>query len=146
MAWESFWDDPLLGSGPGTFHRRYEESEISAHFARGSNRARDAHNTYVEVLVGMGLAGLIPFLIIVFRALKYFYQARTNFKNQGDQGMTSLVDAYLFSFISILLYFFMLSRFTYKYFWICLGLSQVALYLSSRNAPETREDHVAAVG
>ena len=131
VATSAFEKKPLLGYGPGTFDSIYAESELSRRYGKKLvDRSRDAHNTYVETAIGGGAISLIIFLYIIFKALRNFHVARKNFKETGLHNLFHLTAAYRASFISVLFYFFLLSRFTFKYFWLSLALSQVALILS----------------
>lgn len=132
VGWESFLDGPLLGSGPDSFRYRWEAAVKEGVVAKGSGEhlKRYAHNTYLEVLIGSGLFGLLLFLAIVVTALKAYSTAQRRLVRQGEAERASLVGAYKLSFVSLLVYFLMLSSQFHKYFWISLAFSQLALFYS----------------
>lgn len=126
----AFADRPLIGQGPGMFQEIYSRTQIAQAFGAG-DLARAAHNTYMEVLVGSGLLGIIPFLLLILTALGNFIRSARRLVAAGDRETAMLVWAYTASFVSILAYFFMLSSETYKYFWLSLALSQVCANLAA---------------
>ncbi len=122
---------PLLGSGPNTFSARYAETDIGRAFMRGkSTRGRKAHNTYVEVLVGSGVVGLVLYLIILGVSLKSFSRARRLFLVTGRTQMALLTTAYRTSFLTLLVYLLIYSEVNHKYYLLSLALSQIALRLA----------------
>ncbi len=131
FAWETWREHPVIGTGIGTYDRAYSFSEYA--FTRGWGRKtrldaqRDAHNTYLEVAVGMGTVGLGLFLGILVIAWRNFTNAIRESKVLQDPQLTQLITAYRLSFVSILAYFFLLSRVYSHYYWLALALSTVAL-------------------
>jgi putative inorganic carbon (HCO3(-)) transporter len=134
FAWRIFKEDPIIGSGPGTFKEKYATSPYSLQFRKETDLLSDykryAHNSYIEVLVGTGVLGIVVFFIILLLTFKNFNLAKRKFLINGRKEVASLVGAYRLSFISMLIYFLISSNNYSKYFWISLGLSQVALRLS----------------
>ena len=131
VAWDSFKGNPILGSGPGTFRKIYENSVYAYQYARGKeDYIRDAHNTYLEILIGSGIMGISIFILILIVALRNFHKAINNFRHHGKENMASLVGAYRLSFVSLLIYFLMMSSAYHKYLWLSIALSQIALSLS----------------
>ena len=53
VAWREFTDNPVLGSGAGSYERYWLRDRPNAFFAR------DAHNLYLEVLAELGPVGLV---------------------------------------------------------------------------------------
>lgn len=135
-GWESFKESPIIGSGPGTSWDKYAKSQFGMEFATSSEGAtrRVAHNAYMEYLVGQGLTGTVVFAVVVLLTLKNFTRAGRHFKAVGQLQLASLTNAYRLSFVSILFAFLVLSSNYHKYFWLSLGLSQVALRLVARQA------------
>jgi O-antigen ligase len=130
VGWESFKENPVLGTGPYTFKKVWANS-LSAH--RFWRKERYAHNTYLEVLVGTGILGLFVFLVLLWRVLKNFSQANKYFSNSGNAEMASLVRAYRISYIALLSYFFIHSALDHKMFLLTLALSQVSLTLAHQS-------------
>jgi O-antigen ligase len=52
VAWRDYEDNPLLGSGPGTYEQYWNQHRPLQH------KVRDAHNLYLEVLAELGPIGL----------------------------------------------------------------------------------------
>ena len=136
---------PVLGQGPGTFERIYSRSLSAQAFGGASDIERAAHNTYLEVLVGMGIPGLALLGLCILTGLGNFRRARKGCLEAGDRDMAALVTAYRTSFLSLLAYFVMLSSFTHKYFWMSLALSQVCANVFAR-APDPQTDPVVETG
>ena len=139
---DEFLNSPLLGSGLGTFEIAYANSKYA--FADpydlwGATARRAAHNTYLEILVGSGLLGLGAFLLIIGLAWRNFRKAVALSRIGGHAELASVILAYQFAFMAILLYLLSLSSFNHKYLWMSLALSQVALTLAQR-LPNTLSD------
>lgn len=136
VGWDAFKQDPLLGSGPGTFRSLYAESRYGFAFAINEDDARRyAHNTYLDVLVGTGCLGLGLLLVALAVTARNFTRAARELAAAGRASLAGAVRAYRLSWISLLLYFLILSIFNEKFFWLSLALSQVALTLA-RSLPE----------
>jgi O-antigen ligase len=69
VAWNQFEDNPLLGSGAGTFVRFWERSGIAA-------GVRDAHSVYLETLAELGPLGLTLLLLALGLPLLAALRAR----------------------------------------------------------------------
>lgn len=140
VGWEAFKEKPLLGHGPGTFPDIYGESIMGAAFERkNSTRKRYAHNTYVETLVGTGILGCIGFLAILFHALASFNRAKKMFQQQNNLPLAELVGSYRISFVTTAIYLLIFSELFHKYLLLSIGLSQVSVFLASRD--ENEHDH-----
>ena len=133
---------PLLGHGPGTFSTLYALTETGQAFTRNSESGRrDAHNTYLEVLTGSGVAGLALFLTIVFYSLKSFSRARRLFLVSGREQMALLTTAYRISFITLLAYLLIFSDVYHKYLLVSLAASQIVLCLARKPVAEREPDY-----
>jgi O-Antigen ligase len=53
VAWRDYEDNPLLGSGPGTYEQYWNEHRPIQH------KVRDAHSLYLETLAELGPIGLL---------------------------------------------------------------------------------------
>lgn len=135
-------DRPVLGSGPDTFAPRYAQTEIGRSFKRKSDKSgeRDAHNTYIEVLVGSGIIGLVFFLAILLYSLKSFSRAQGLFLSSGRPRLALLTTAYRTSYLTLLVYLFILSEVNHKYLLVSLVASQVALRLA-QTEPEPEAEY-----
>ncbi|EMG37774.1 lipid A core-O-antigen ligase-like enyme [Desulfocurvibacter africanus PCS] len=126
VGFKSFRENPVLGTGLSTFPLLYADSHYAAAFALNENDyERAAHNSYLEILVGTGLVGFLPYMAAVVGALWLFF--RTSFRlRQGGTLDPSLVRSYAYAFISILSAFMFLSWPFHKYIWLFVGISVVA--------------------
>jgi len=132
---------PVLGSGPNTFPLRYAESEIGRGFKRKEmSGEREAHNTYLEVLTGSGITGLMFFLIVLLYALHSFTRARRRFLALGEGRLALLTTMYRASFLTLLVYLLIFSDQLHKYLLVSLAVSQIALRLAA-TLPEQEPTH-----
>jgi O-antigen ligase len=145
VGWNIFKENPILGTGPGTFKEIYSNSNYAFQYqSEGKSRRRVAHNAYLEVLIGSGLLGFIIYSIIIILAFKNFSVSIRRFLSYGKKEMASLVRAYRLSFIVIVLAFFTLSANFHKYFWLSIALSQVALLLSYDVKKEEHDEYLGS--
>jgi len=140
-AREMVADRPILGSGPDTFSLLYPQTELGRGFRRqGETGERDAHNTYVEVLVGSGILGLTAFLALLIYCLRSFTRAKMAFLASGRAQLALLTTAYRTAFITLLVYLLIFSEVTHKYLLLSLAVSQIALRLAQTpSKPETAD-------
>lgn len=132
VAQERFLDSPVLGSGPGTFRDYYAESIHALAFQKeGKTNRRAAHNAYVEILIGTGIAGLLCYLALLYRSLKLFRQARLKFTVDGKEELASLTHAYCVGLVALLSYSLFLSNQYLEYIWLGFGISQQLFNLSN---------------
>jgi len=138
VGWEAFKQRPLLGNGPGTFRDIYARTDYARELVQeGKTLRRFAHNTYMEALAGLGIAGLLIFLAILWRALRNFSFAKRTYLLKGDREMSSLIGSYRVSFIAMTLYIFILSAMYHKYLLLSLALSSIAWRLASQDEEGT---------
>ncbi len=65
IGWYAFLDYPVAGVGVGAFYLALYEK---------SGWMKDAHSTYLNVLVGTGMIGMLFFLAILFRVLRLVWR------------------------------------------------------------------------
>ena len=77
-AWRMFLEKPVLGWGPvdARYELRLRTAGWEVEKARPSQLERDAHNLILEALMGLGLAGTIPFLVGIALCVFAAWQAR----------------------------------------------------------------------
>jgi len=127
--------NPLLGSGPGTFKYIYGDSETSReHSYRQSDRARRAHNTYLEVLVGTGIVGFVLFIALNIRAVQNFRVAERMFLARGDVELANLAASQRIGYLTLLLFLLTYSELNHKFMLLSLVLSQGAIYFALRQS------------
>ena len=129
---DAFKMNPVLGSGPGCFGEIFARTSYAREFEKKDQKTlkRYAHNTYLEILVGTGVLGLIIFITVVSLAARNFYVAKKKLISLGNKKMVFIVRSYQLSFISVLVYLFLFSDIYHKYLLLSLSLSQIALRLS----------------
>jgi O-antigen ligase len=139
VAFDAFQLHPLLGSGPDTFKDYYAESDATRLYTKKTERMeRQAHNTYVEVLVGTGIVGLTLYLLCLHRAWMHFRLAEAAFRLRGDPKAADLMACYRLGFLVLMLFLLMMTEMYHKYMLLSLGLSQVALRESgAQETPQT---------
>ncbi|MEE8574988.1 MAG: O-antigen ligase family protein [Thermodesulfobacteriota bacterium] len=130
VGWDAFKDNPVLGTGPGTYMENYAKSNFSAGYAMGGTQRRFAHNSYLEVLIGVGGLGLILFLSAMVIAFRNYLTARKTFRERGEVELASLIGSYMTAFLAFSLYFLILSTLYHKFFWTAIALSQAVLNFS----------------
>lgn len=72
IAWEDFEDNPLLGSGAGSYQRRWLEHRPA------ELPVRDAHSLYLETLAELGPVGLALLLVALTAPLAAALRARAS--------------------------------------------------------------------
>jgi O-antigen ligase len=144
VAWDIFKEHPVMGVGPGVFKEYYAQSPYAVRFADDMTEQlkRYAHNTYIEVLTGSGLAGLLFFLIIHIAALRNLGGAARLFRMKKMNEKAAIVRAYQWSYITIMVYFFFVSNVYHKYFWLPVALSEIALRFA-RQTSKGEGDEIA---
>src|SRR4030042_4716919 len=93
-GWDAFKENPIIGSGPGTFTDTYAMSVYSLQYPKDESGERryPAHNSYVEVLVGTGTIGFIVFGLIILLVLRNFHISKKRFQLNGEEGIMLLID------------------------------------------------------
>jgi O-antigen ligase len=124
----SFFENPILGTGTFTFPQVWVNS-IEARFFKMTERG--AHNTYLDTMVGLGIVGLLVLLGLFFRIFKDFMNALSNFEMIGDEPMHGITQAYLVSFVCLVVYCLFKTMLDNKMFILLISISQVVYILSS---------------
>lgn len=134
LGFDIFKENPILGTGPGTYSEEYAVSDIALVYSEEGDTykrlKRVSHNTYIDVLTGTGAVGLLVFIIISGLSLKNFIDAKKQLIEQGHKKLASLISAYKISFLSVMMYFFMLGNLYYKQFWLLIAISYIAVILA----------------
>jgi O-antigen ligase len=77
-------DHPLLGTGFGTVGTSFDNGEVSGKFASSNNITREHGNSYLAIVEGVGLLGVVPFLILVLMVAKNAIKALVWTRTTGD--------------------------------------------------------------
>ncbi len=137
VGMEAFRAAPLLGHGAGTFRDIYGESSIGAEFEKeGKTRRRFAHNSYLEILVGNGLVGVLLYAGMLGFAWLSIRHAQRLWRTLGLGRLADQTAAYQTSLTITLLYLFIFSEPLHKYLLLLLALSQVALMYARQDRAE----------
>lgn len=119
-------DNPLAGSGPGTFPVHYAATGFAKAFSEEAGTAdlyRRAHNTYLEIFSEVGIPGGLLFAALILFGLRNFERARQASQACGDAERADLATHLALSFLAMALFLMFLSAPNHKYLWIMLGLS-----------------------
>ncbi|WP_207848862.1 MULTISPECIES: O-antigen ligase family protein [unclassified Pseudomonas] len=130
-------ENPLLGSGPGTFPLHYATTGYAKAFS--ANRKigdlyRRAHNTYLEIFSELGIPAGLLFVGMLGLGLYNLIRARAAWLQRRDWQQADLMTHLGVSFLSLTLFLMFLSAPNQKYVWIMLALTSV-LRLKAEQAP-----------
>lgn len=121
-----FKDNPILGSGPGTFPVHYAKTGFATAFSVNSDDPelfRRAHNTYLETLAETGSLGFLSLCAMVWMGLMQYKKARDNEIKFAHFDQATLIAHSGAAFLAISLFFLFLTGINNKYYWILLALS-----------------------
>lgn len=132
-------ENPLLGSGPGTFPLHYATTGYAKAFS--ANRKigdlyRRAHNTYLEIFSELGIPAGLMFVGMLALGLYNLMRARKAWMLRRDWQQADLMTHLGVSFLSLTLFLMFLSAPNQKYVWIMLAMTSV-LRLKAEQAPLT---------
>jgi O-antigen ligase len=129
-ALRMFLDHPLIGIGADNFMVHFTHySLLPPIFIRAS-----AHNSYLEILTGMGLIGFIPYGAIIYFSFKNYWKAFTTFRLKGDEVNAAWAEGSMFGFLAFVVGIFFLTAQHHVLFWFFVALSTIFARLS-REAP-----------
>ncbi|MDR1349434.1 MAG: O-antigen ligase family protein [Zoogloeaceae bacterium] len=134
-------DNPLLGSGPGTFPLRYGLTGYAKAFSDEIGQLdifRRAHNTYLEIFSEMGVPAGLFFVSLILLALRNFERARNIWTQKGEREKSDLVTHLGLSMLAMSLFLMFLSIPNHKYLWMLLALSSV-LRMQAEETPLKEE-------
>ncbi|OUR97987.1 hypothetical protein A9Q81_12040 [Gammaproteobacteria bacterium 42_54_T18] len=126
VGFNAFKDNPIIGSGPGTFPVHYAKSGYATAFSLSTNEPelfRRAHNTYLETLTETGLTGFFALCGIILIGLFQFKDARKKSIANRQFDQATLVTHAGVAFLAISLFFMFLTGINNKYFWMFLAIS-----------------------
>ena len=132
-------ENPLLGSGPGTFPLHYATTGYAKAFS--ANRKvgdlyRRAHNTYLEIFSELGIPAGLLFVGMLGLGLYNLIRARAAWMLRREWYQADMMTHLGVSFLSLTLFLMFLSAPNQKYVWIMLALTSV-LRLKAEQAPLT---------
>ncbi|MNO76187.1 O-Antigen ligase [compost metagenome] len=131
-------EQPILGSGPGTFPIHYANSGYAKAFTLVSQGAdelyRRAHNTYLEIFSELGIPAGLFFVGLIAASLHNMLKARTAWLQRHDDDRADMATHLGMSLLSLSLFLMFLSIPNLKYLWIMFALSSV-LRLQAERSP-----------
>lgn len=135
VGMRAFMKSPVIGYGPFTFQHLFAESRESRIYKREGVRGeelRQAHNTYLEILVGSGAIGLFFFMGAILQAHTNFTKARKLLSSINKPEQSHLIMSFQLAFLGALIYLSVFSDPYHKYLLIMLPLSELALRFTNR--------------
>jgi len=120
---ERFKERPIVGWGPGQFMNVAEKN---------IGRARNAHNSYIGILVEWGFFGFIIYILLFISSLVNTYKAQKLSKG-NNKFIFNLSQGTMFSIMAVGLNNFMIDSAWNSIVWIGFGLS-AALYHIAKNS------------
>ncbi|MGH8388083.1 MAG: O-antigen ligase family protein [Pseudomonas sp.] len=130
-------ENPLLGTGPGTFPLHYAPTGYAKKFS--ANRKigdlyREAHNTYLKIFSELGIPAGLLFVGMLALGLYNLMRARQAWMQRGNWEQANLITHLGMSTLSLTLFLMFLSAPNQKYVWIMLALTSV-LRLKAEESP-----------
>jgi O-antigen ligase len=148
VAMAMFRDHPLLGVGAGNFQvlePSYALSSINLSDVQFIVDApRWVHNTYLHVLVELGIVGFICFSVVVIGSLISGFKSLRRVARTAERDTEILARGFLIGVIGMLTAFVFLTAQYEKELWLLLGLT-LALRTVSRTHEPVREGSLALV-
>ncbi|MNO59564.1 O-Antigen ligase [compost metagenome] len=132
-------ENPLLGTGPGTFPLHYATTGYAKTFAmtgKTDDLYRRAHNTYLEIFSELGIPAGLMFVGMLALGLYNLIRARRAWLLRGTGHQADLMTHLSMSLLSLTLFLMFLSAPNHKYLWIMLALTSV-LRTKAEEAPPT---------
>ena len=130
-------ENPLLGSGPGTFPLHYATTGYAKVFSANRKPAdlyRRAHNTYLEIFSELGIPAGLLFVGMLALGLYNLIRARRVWMQRDNREQADLMTHLAMSFLALNLFLMFLSAPNQKYVWIMLALTSV-LRLKAEESP-----------
>ncbi|WP_160107182.1 O-antigen ligase family protein [Pseudomonas izuensis] len=130
-------ENPLLGSGPGTFPLHYATTGYAKAFS--ANRKigdlyRRAHNTYLEIFSEIGIPAGLLFVGLLGMGLLNMHRARSAWLRRQEWEQADLITHLGMGMLSLSLFLMFLSAPNQKYVWIMLAMTSV-LRLKAEESP-----------
>jgi putative inorganic carbon (hco3(-)) transporter len=123
----SFMENPLLGTGTGSFPIIWSQSREAMFFKM---EKRPSHNVYIQVIVDSGLIGLLIYIGLLSQVFRDMLGSIQRYGLKGDEQMKALGIAYLTSFLVVCSYGLIRNILDDKLFILILSVSQVFYLLS----------------
>jgi O-antigen ligase len=132
-------ENPLLGTGPGTFPLHYATTGYAKAFSitgKTEDLYRRAHNTYLEIFSELGVPAGLMFVGMLGLGFYNLMRARRAWMLRGNWQEADVLTHLSMSFLALMLFLMFLSAPNHKYLWIMLALTSV-LRTKAEEAPLT---------
>lgn len=140
VASDAFLERPLFGHGLDSFYQIYAQTQYAKiDKESGKVLGRYAHNSYLEILVGTGIIGLITFLMLLFTALRAFTIAKQRYLKAGMIEEADFIAGLRLFLFATLFYLLIFSETHHKFMLVGLALSQLALRYSTIDLVEKKQ-------
>lgn len=126
---DSFMENPIFGTGTGTFPKIWVKSKEVLYF---KITERPTHNTYLDVLVSTGIIGLLIFIGLLFQVFKDISRSIRIFDIIGDNEFKTIGISYMLAFLVTCSYGLIKNLLDFKLFILIISLSQVIYLISVR--------------
>ncbi len=137
-----FLDNPIVGTGLGGFAEAYSHSDYR--FMRSEDDVRRiAHNMYLEIAIGTGLLGLIPFLLLFFVTLANLQRVLSYSQLGALSDLAKMVQISLSAFLFTGL--FSSSQYD-KPLWLLTGLASVIPILARQSTIGVSDGERCTIG
>jgi O-antigen ligase len=139
VALRVFRAHPILGVGTDNFilvEGQYvnQPGAVTAFYVIDAPKV--AHDSFLELLVDLGIPGLLAFCAILATATGAGVRAVRRFEAQGDEEMELLSRAVVLALVALITSNFFISGQYAKYLWLLLALGPVLLALARRSEAE----------
>jgi O-antigen ligase len=138
-----FLTSPVIGHGLGSFKFIFSQTEEAVKYERGEkrDRVRDAHNTYLEVLIGSGVLGFAAFIGLIGLSFLNLHRAFKILRRYGDREGADLALHYMMAFAALMLFLSFFSDIHQKFMLLMLAVS--VLWLRDARAIESADLAIA---
>lgn len=127
VGMQSFFENPILGTGTGSFPKIWVDSREAIFFKM---EERPSHNVYLQVLVDTGLIGLLIYFGLLLQVFRDILRSFQQYELIGNNEMKALGLAYLTSFLVICSYGLIRNILDDKLFILIISISQVFFLMS----------------
>ncbi len=127
VAYDAFLQRPFLGSGPDSFYSIFSQTSLAKLDKKtGKPLGRYAHNTYIEILVGTGILGLLIFLIILIKSLLMLSKIKQEYEDAHQIDIAHYIGSCRLFLIIVLIYLLLFSESHHKFLLLGIVMSQLA--------------------
>ena len=90
-SFKAFWLHPFLGSGIGTFQNVFEYVVTpETRMMEVNNHFDNAHNNFLQFLCTMGIAGILAYLLVLFRSFRMSFKLMRDEASDKTQKVIAL--------------------------------------------------------